>query len=355
MFTRFLGFLGIAFIIFLIGGFLLPRLVHVERSIEIDRPASAVFELLNSYRTFSSWSPWSERDPSAVFQYSGPEAGVGARMSWSGDPRLVGAGWQEITESTANTLVRSTLFFDQQGPAQVTFQLHEVEGGVRVTWNFDTDLIEGQGLLGGFLARYFGLLFDRWIGTDYEQGLANLKTYAESIPVSIPAPASAKPEIEIVDVAALDILYLAIANASGSRQNSNEVALNLAAAHQEISSFMADNGLQMSAQPMAITRAWSESAYQFDAAIPVHMKPLELRGNLQLGQLPSGPAVRFVHRGPYAQMASSYEKLAAYMAAHGLPEGEVSWEHYVSDPGETDEVDLITHIYFQIGNSAPQP
>ena len=47
-------------------------------------------------------------------------------------------------------------------------------------------------------------------------------------------------------------------------------------------------------------------------------------------------------------MTPSYEKLAAYMAAHGLMEGSVSWEYYVSDPLHTASDDLISHIYFQI-------
>jgi effector-binding domain-containing protein len=101
---------------------------------------------------------------------------------------------------------------------------------------------------------------------------------------------------------------------------------------------------------MAITRAWDEQGYQFDAAIPVMMRPVELSGRVQAGQSPSGPSVRVVHIGPYDRMAPSYEKLAAYMAAHGLREGNVSWEHYISDPGVTPEEELITHIYFLVGD-----
>jgi effector-binding domain-containing protein len=47
-------------------------------------------------------------------------------------------------------------------------------------------------------------------------------------------------------------------------------------------------------------------------------------------------------------MMPTYEKLAAYMGAHGLREGPVSWEQYISDPGVTPSDELITHIYFLI-------
>jgi effector-binding domain-containing protein len=341
MFKKLLYTIVISVFIFIIVGFLLPREVHVERSLEIKRPAAEVFDLLNSYQSFSAWSPWVEKDPDALYEFSGPESGAGARLSWSGDPRLVGSGWQEITESRPNTLIRMQLDFEQQGAAESYFELLETAGGVKLTWGFDTDLAAGQGILGGLLARYFGLFFDQWIGSDYEQGLASLKVFAEGLP----SAASAPVEIEVMDVAALDILYIP----SDSSQDAAAIADALASAYRELSAFMAENDIEMNGQPMSITRAWDEQGYQFDAAIPVRMKAVQLSGRVLAGQSPSGPAVRVIHRGPYDLMAPSYQKLAAYMAAHDLPEGSVSWEHYISDPGETAKEDLVTHIYFQIG------
>lgn len=47
-------------------------------------------------------------------------------------------------------------------------------------------------------------------------------------------------------------------------------------------------------------------------------------------------------------MMPSYEKLAAYVLAHGLDQGQVSWEHYISDPGDTNPQDMVTHIYIML-------
>ena len=340
MLKKILSIAGILFVLFLIGGVLLPRHVHVERSIEIDRPAATVFVLLNGYKTFTSWSPWAARDPDAVYEYSGPASGVGARMSWSGDPRLVGNGWQEITGSQPYSMVRMHLDFDRQGQADAYFQLSKTGSGVHLTWGFDTDLLEGQGFLGGILAKYFGLFFDQWIGSDYEQGLANLKVFAESLP----GEDFSNLDVEALDVEALDILYIS----SGASREAGDIADRLDLAYQELSAFITENELEINGGRMAITRAWDERGYHLDAAIPVVMKPLELTGNIRIGQSPSGPSLRVVHRGPYERMTPSYGKLAAYMAAHGLREGSVSWEEYVSDPLQTPGENLITHIYFRI-------
>ena len=340
MFTKVLYTVVIAIVIFVTTGIFLPRTVHVERSIEIDRPDSTLFTLLNSFATFSTWSPWSERDPSIIYQYSGPASGTGARMNWSGDPRLSGSGWQEIIESKPSSLVRMQLDFDQQGRANSYFQIDPSASGTLVTWGIDTNLVEGQGFFGSLLARYFGLFFDRWIGTDYEQGLVRLKAFAESLP----ATDFSGLEVDIVEAEPLDILYIV----TDSRSEAGGVAASLAIAYQEITSFIAEHSIEIQAQPMAITRSWDARDYEFDAAIPVSTTDVELSGNVRAGKSPSGRAVRVVHRGPYDRMSPSYEKLSAYMAVHGLKEGRVSWEHYISDPGQTPADEIITHIYFLI-------
>lgn len=327
---------------FVVTGYLLPKQVHVERSITVERPATMMFELLNSYRHFNEWSPWARRDPKVQFIISGPESGVGARMSWVGDPRLVGSGWQQIVASKPYEQINIKLDFDAQGVADTGFTLVAQGGATRITWFFDSDLTKGVNFLDSFLARYFGLLFDRWVGGDFEAGLASLKQYAESLPVSD----FSLLEIERVDVAAQDILFVT----SFSSRDRADIAMAMAAAYVEISTFMNRAGISMSGQPMAITRAREEGSYQFDAAIPVDFIPPELTGNIHSGLSPAGPAVRAVHHGDYDQMKPTYAKLAAYMSAHGLRQGQISWEHYVSDPGTTAPTDMITHVYIMLEN-----
>lgn len=335
---------GIVFLfliaVFVVIGYSLPRQVHVERSITIERPASMMFDILNGYRHFKQWSPWAKRDPNALFTISGPESGVGARLSWSGDPQQVGSGWQEIVASKPFEQIDIKLDFDAQGMADTGFKLIAQGDQTTVTWFFDSDLTEGVGFLDSFLARYFGLLFDRWVGGDYEEGLAKLKTYAESLPLSD----FNQLEIERVDVTAQDILYIT----TGSSQDPADIALAMSEAYAEISEFMNQTGITMNGQPMAITRAWEEGGYQFDAAIPVDFIPLNLTGNIKPGLSPQGPAVRAVHHGAYDQMMPTYTKLATYMSAHGLQQGEVSWEHYITDPGTVAEAEIITYVYIML-------
>jgi len=340
---KLLLFLLLLAALFVSVGLFLPTQVHVERSIAISRPAATLFAMLNSYRSFNRWSPWAQLDPQATYTFRGPVEGIGARMEWIGDPALVGTGWQEITESVPIERVAMHLDFGPQGRADSYFSIQGDHLGSRVTWGFDTDVSAGQEFFGALLGRYFGLMLDSWVGADYEQGLASLKAYAESLPGDDFSGA----DIGLMDVEPVSVLFIS----GETSQDAAEIAAALASAYGEIMALITTNGLEISGQPMAVTRAWEEGRYHFEAAIPVAAADsVALSGNVRAGLSPGGPAARVKHIGSYATSGVSYEKLAAWMAAHGWREGAISWEHYISDPGATPEAEIITHIYFQVAD-----
>ncbi len=174
MIRRFVIALAVLAAGFVGGSQLLPRVAAVSRSIEIAAPPAKVFALLNGYRRFNEWSPWAGRDPAAKYTYAGPDSGKGARMSWTSEKDDVGSGSQEIVEAIAGKLVRTRLDFADMGTADAAFTLEPAGSGTRLTWGFSTDLGSNP------MQRWMGLMFDRWIGADYEAGLAKLKTVAEA-------------------------------------------------------------------------------------------------------------------------------------------------------------------------------
>jgi uncharacterized protein YndB with AHSA1/START domain len=160
--------------IVLVGGSLfLPATTRVERSATIDAPAAEVFATLNSFEHFNEWSPWAGLDPGAKYTYSGPAAGVGARMEWVGNAS-VGSGSQEILESVPDTRVVNALDFGAS-KARATYALVPDGAGTRITWSLDSE--HGYNPIN----RWFGALaLDKMIGRDYENGLSKLKALLES-------------------------------------------------------------------------------------------------------------------------------------------------------------------------------
>jgi len=159
-------------VIFIGGGYLLPDEVSLQRQTAINAPPEKVFELVSGYKRFNEWSPWAELDPKAVYTFEGPESGVGAIMSWASNDPNVGAGSQTITEHVPNSHVAVDLDFGAMGKSQSTWDLQPDGTGTSATWGFKMKLE-------GMMDRWFGLLMERFIGPDYEKGLAKLKALAE--------------------------------------------------------------------------------------------------------------------------------------------------------------------------------
>jgi uncharacterized protein YndB with AHSA1/START domain len=168
--------LGLLAVSLSVIGLLLPDNTHVERRIEIISTPAAIFALVNDLRSFNQWSPWARIDPKTRYTFSGPSAGVGARMAWASDNPNVGSGSQEIIKSEPQHRVELALDFGAQGNAVAYYDIEPAGDGVAFTWGFDSQF--GYDLLG----RYFGLMMDQWIGAEYEKGLRNLKVLAEKSP-----------------------------------------------------------------------------------------------------------------------------------------------------------------------------
>ncbi|MEA3274449.1 MAG: SRPBCC family protein [Pseudomonadota bacterium] len=167
--------MGTLFGLFILVGLLLPGQMQVERSVEISTAPEAIFPLVDDLRAFNRWSPWAKDTSNTRYSFEGPEAGVGARMTWSSDDPEVGAGSQEIIRSRQPEQVVFLLDFGPQGSADARFDLEPLDSGpTRVTWSFGYQI--GNDLIG----RYMGLLMKGLVGDKYEEGLDRLKRLAET-------------------------------------------------------------------------------------------------------------------------------------------------------------------------------
>jgi uncharacterized protein YndB with AHSA1/START domain len=184
---KWLFYLIAAIALIIVGGsFLLPAQAVVTRSIEIAAPPDKVFAIVGDLRRFQEFSPWADLDPNIQYTFEGPESGVGQRMNWTSENKDVGSGSQTITKYEPSNFVEYQLDFGMRGKPVASFDLVPSTAGTKATWGFKANL-------DGIPAKWFGLMFDRWIGADYEKGLFKLKTLAEA-PAPAPAPEPAAPE-----------------------------------------------------------------------------------------------------------------------------------------------------------------
>jgi carbon monoxide dehydrogenase subunit G len=164
------GLLAALVVIFLGGAYLLPGEAVVQRQVQIAAPPEKVYAVLAAIKRFNDFSPWFEMDPASKISFTGPDSGTGQKMSW--ESAKLGNGSMTIVEVEPNRRVGTELDFGAMGKATASFDLAPVDGGTAVTWGFKSELDNP-------LQRWFGLMMERWVGPDYQRGLAKLKALVE--------------------------------------------------------------------------------------------------------------------------------------------------------------------------------
>jgi uncharacterized protein YndB with AHSA1/START domain len=151
-----------------------PGKFTVARSTLIGAQPETVFDQVNNLRNWEPWSPWAKLDPSAKTKYDGPPEGLNAGFGWDGNKS--GAGHMTIIESRPPQLVRFRLDFERpfKGTNQAEFTFKAQGEGTVVTWT-----LTGKS---NFIMKAFGLFVDcdKMCGTQFENGLADLKIISEN-------------------------------------------------------------------------------------------------------------------------------------------------------------------------------
>jgi len=160
-----------------------PDDFRVTRSTLISAPPAAVFAQVNDFHQWENWSPWAKLDPNVRNTFTGPPAGPGAGFGWDGNSK-VGAGRMTITESRPAEFIRIKLeFFKPFKATNTTEFTFKPEGALtNAGWSmFGKNNLPSK-VMGLFMN------FDRMIGGQFEQGLAKLKSIAET--AAGPGPSS---------------------------------------------------------------------------------------------------------------------------------------------------------------------
>lgn len=161
-------------VIFVLVSSLQPSQGHIEKSITINASPATIYKEINSFKSFNQWSPWMKMDPGVKTTLEGPESGVGAKMSWDGEKTGKGSQW--IEESVENQRVKNALAFEgYDGKAYAEFKLEPDGSGTKVTWTYD-------GTNDGIMDKAMWMFMSGMLSGQYEEGLADLKKYAESLP-----------------------------------------------------------------------------------------------------------------------------------------------------------------------------
>ena len=150
-----------------------PDSFRIERSLRIQAAPAHVFALIASLREFNRWNPWLKKDPATQGEYGATDSGPGGSYAWTGTK--TGSGRMTIVESApGRQLVRLEFFKPMVATNMAEFTVVPDGDGARVSW-----AMYGPANFVSRLMQVF-ISMDRMVGRDFEQGLASLKTLAET-------------------------------------------------------------------------------------------------------------------------------------------------------------------------------
>jgi effector-binding domain-containing protein len=309
----------------------LPSKVHVERSIVIKAPANVVFAQVNSLKNWNNWSPWMKKDPKMVSTYEGPESGVGSKSNWTSEVHDVGKGNMSITESHPDSMIKVHMEFTGRGGADASFLFAKDSGGTKVTWSFDNDM--GWNLPG----RYAGLMMDKWLGPDFENGLKELKTVSEKAALSGNAI-----NVEETTVPDMHALTLDVKCSVG------QISAKFGESFGKLMGYMAKSGLKEAGAPFTIYDKYAPPNVEMRPGIPTD-KPGKSEGDIKAVDIKGGNVLKVSYKGPYSKMMPVYNAIPEYAKAHHKEITGAPWEVYVTDPMTVkDSSQLQTDVYYPV-------
>ena len=131
----------------------------------------------------------------------------------------------------------------------------------------------------------------------------------------------------------------------------------MSSAFGSLTGFLRQHKLSPSGPPRAIYMAYGPQGVRFTVAMPIAAPPAATRmiGPGFVKPLAAAKAMRFTHRGPYADLKQTYGQITEFLKAKGLMKTEADWarfmpmwEEYLNDPQTTPPADLRTYIYLPV-------
>lgn len=144
--------------------------ITIEASTEINASPEIVYNEVNVLRNWKQWSPF-ETDSTMVNKYEGPEAGTGARRSWTSKHN--GNGKIMIMKSEPDSLIETKMDFGEPGTAVGRWTFSNDQGKTRVRWQLQIQKLQYP------FGRWLGLMLKKMMTPVLENGLSKLKLVIE--------------------------------------------------------------------------------------------------------------------------------------------------------------------------------
>lgn len=120
-------------------------------------------------------------------------------------------------------------------------------------------------------------------------------------------------------------------------------------AFKSLNEYAEKQGIKAIGPAMTVYTQTDDTGFQFEAALPIAAAPENPpKGDIAIGEAPAGKALKFVHRGSYDSMDSTYEAITNYLEDKHLDAKDLFIEEYITDPVKTKPDSLVVNVLVPI-------
>ncbi len=303
--------------------------ISIQRSISINSEVKKVREVLLDFHQWSVWSPWLIQEPECRMTV----AEDGKSYAWEGV--RVGSGSMKII-APGDTLLEYELQFIKpwKSKAAVSFSLDKkADDNVEVTWSMKSSL--------PFFMFWMKKMMEVFVGMDYERGLAMLRAYVET--------GGVPTKLEFDGVSKFDgCQYIGLRKQTALSTIGEVMAKDCEA----LGAYVKEQGDVQTASMFCIYHKFApvKGLVDYEVGIPVSSVPSSIVSPFVSGVIPALDAYRISHIGGYQYLGNAWSALYAMERAKEIKcnKGTHPFEVYLNMPGEVEEAELRTQIYFPI-------
>ena len=316
----------------------LDNAYDVSRTKIIKAPVQVVYNNVNEYKNWPSWSPWIEQEPSATLTYGEKTSGEGGTYSWKGE--ILGEGNIVTTEDKELEYLNQKIKFIKpwESESDIYWNFKPVEEGTEVIWGMKGNMSFMEKL---FLTLQGGM--DKQIGPDYERGLFKLDSVLQ---VNM-----RKYSINVNGITTRGGGYY-LYNTTSCKID--EMATKMTEMFPVVTTYAQKNKITMAGPSFTLYHQidTENNAVIFSCAVPVTERVItEANSGIQTGMLKPFKAVKTTLNGDYENLKETWETAYGYLTDNNLQpiEGSAVLEVYLTDPMSTpNPANWITEIYIPV-------
>jgi len=120
-------------------------------------------------------------------------------------------------------------------------------------------------------------------------------------------------------------------------------------AFKSLNEYLDKQGIKPNGSAMTIYTQADDTGFSFQAALPIAEVPKDPpKGDIAVGPAPSGKALKFVHRGSYDAMDTTYEAITNHLDEKRLEANDLFIEEYATDPVTTAPDKMVVVVFVPV-------